>query len=647
MRFLSALLLVAVAALSSCGGDSNPGASYPPGVLNLWSPSDGRPAQTASVTFTAVQGSSQPSQRSASIDWTSDVYVTTSQMGPMFSSTLNDNGSSGYVLITPAAPGDAGTYTGTITINGCSRASLGPCNHVANSPKTINVTYNVLGLSVTPAQLNFSSTGASPPPQTATLSANAGAPAYTWQVTYSPSVASWLDITPSGGTPDLSHGPQAVTLNVNPAGLAAGVYSAIVRFTSASNYGTSMPVTLTVGNPSVNFVAPYVVPAGSGGNVIIRGRGFSALSPGSLTVLFNSTPAASARVVSDTEMRAAYPSLAAASYSISVSSGATSIPSRAALKLVVINPPAFPLTTIARPATAGRPANLIYDAERQALLFTDPANGRILRYALSGGGDATADFPPVGQIALSPDGAELIRTVYGSAQLQRLDPVTLAVVSSVAISGYFRNRPPAFANDGGLIGSGYIAGAYLCRYDMLTQAFTPISFQTHMWNRDAFGSADGSTVALPYSSNDSADTRVYIYDASSGAVTVRAGTTIASYPQVYSGTGSVSADGSRSILYNASSPAKIAVYDAQFNVLGTLPDGATPFVISPDGNSAYAYNAADGRVRKFSISGGGVSEAGGTVVAPANTEMAEMTISPDGVTLFLVGQTSVVIAPAP
>src|SRR2546425_406012 len=137
--------------------------------------------------------------------------------------------------------------------------------------------------------------------------------------------------------------------------------------------------------PSVNFVAPYVVPAGAGGDVIIRGRGFSALSPDTLSVRFNSTLATTAVVVSDTEIHATYPSLAAGSYSISVGSGATSIPSRAALKLVVIDPPAFPLHAIPRPASAGQPANLIYDAERQALLFIDETNHRILRYALSGG----------------------------------------------------------------------------------------------------------------------------------------------------------------------------------------------------------------------------------------------------------------------
>src|SRR5581483_5203345 len=251
-------------------------------------------------------------------------------------------------------------------------------------------------------------------------------------------------------------------------------------------------VTLPVGDPSVNFVAPYVVPVGNAGSVIIRGVGFSTLSRDSVLVQFNSTPATTAPVVSDTEIRATHPPLSTGAYSISVSSGAASIPSRAALRLVVIDPPAFPLTTIPRPASASSPPTLIYDAERQALLFTDFYNGRILRYALSGNGDASSEvfgpggaFSAVGRIALSPDGTELIR--IGDSKLFRLDPVTLAAVSSVDPSLSLGSGNPvwfamaiAFANDGGAIGRGSwfdrdgLLHDGLYRYDMLTQAFTPV-----------------------------------------------------------------------------------------------------------------------------------------------------------------------------
>ena len=204
MRFLLALLAVGTM-LVGCGGDSNPsGPNYPPGSLQIFG-SNGFATQAVGVSFIAAQGSSTPTDQFVSFTKTSDVYVATSQTGEMFSHALTDFG----VRITPAsAPTDAGTYTGTIFLSGCSLPSGWPCNPVAGSPKSINVTYTVHGLSVTPAQLTFSSTGSNPPNQTASVAVTSGAPSYTWQVSYSPSVGNWLQIAPSSGTADLSAGPK-------------------------------------------------------------------------------------------------------------------------------------------------------------------------------------------------------------------------------------------------------------------------------------------------------------------------------------------------------------------------------------------------------------------------------------------------------
>lgn len=661
MRFLRPLLLVAATALAGCGGgsDSNPSAgsadSNPSVGSSTTVSADALTLSSTSVTFNSSQayGEATPETQYVHVGFKGAVYIQTRQTGPMFDHTYDENfwvePAAGWIRIRPAAPTEVGSFTGTITVTACILDNAWPCNQVAGSPKTINVTYNVRGLSVTPAQLTFSSTGANPAMQTATLAATGGAPSYTWQVSYSPSATDWLQVRPSSGTPDLSNGPQTVMFSVNAAGLPAGVYGATVRFTNSPSFSPAMTVTLLVSDPSVNFVAPYVVPAGAGGNVIIRGRGFSGLSPDSLAVQFNSTTAVSAVVVSDTEIRATYPPLGAGSYSILVRSGATSIPSRAALKLVVVDPPAFRLTTIPRPASAGEPANLIYDAERQALFFTDPANNRILRYALSGNGDASLDTGwPVGRIALSPDGTELIRAAP-QAQLFRLDPATLAVLSSVdtvpslRLSGLYSL---GFANDGGALTSGWFAGDHvLYRYDMLTRAFTPVSFQYHLSSRPIVASADGNMLVLPYPGPSATDTRVYTYDASTGALTPRAATT------TYFRGLSTSRNGSRVLLTNGF-PWTRTIYDREFNALATLPlpDNAIPLaiVLSPDGNFAYGYNSTEGRVRKFNVAPSGVTEVGsGSVVAPARTEMSEMTISPDGGTLFLVGKTSVVIAPAP
>jgi hypothetical protein len=666
MRFLRALLLVASTTLAGCGGGGGDGdGSAASGSAGA--PADAFTLSSTSVSFNGTQdGSAVPSQ-SVGVDVRSGEasYVSTSQTGEMFWHQFTDHSYNlvghtapvGPIEIWPQAPAEVGSFSGTITVNVCKLPYSEPCVHLAGSPKTINVGYNVLGLSITPAQLTFSSTGSNPETRTATLAATAGAASYTWQVSYSSAATDWLQVMPINGTPDLSsNGSQTLMFDVKAAGVPAGVHSATVTFSNGASFRAQMTVTLFVGDPTVNFVAPYVVPAGPGGNVIIRGRGFSALSPDTLSVHFNGTPALTAAVISDTEIRATYPPLVAGSYSISVGSGDVSIPSRTALKLIVIDPPAFPFTTISRPATAGWPQNLIYDAERQALLFVDPANNRILRYALSGSGSATLDTgEPVGDIALSPDGTELIRTSGLLTQLVRLDPATLATLSVVDTSslrfgsqsglGFYSKPALAFSNDGGAFAFAQRPRLALYRYDMLTRAFSPVSSRWDLEYRSIIATADGGTLFLPPLAQSAFPRRLQVYDASTGALSSR---WVA--PDWFElGALSASRNASRIMLLDTARD-RTTVYDAEFNVLGTLPVRVgVPFVLSPDGNFAYLYSSREGRVRKFSVSAaGGLTEVGtASVVAPAQTSMSEMAISPDGGTLFLVGATSVVISPAP
>src|SRR5438067_6281268 len=315
MLFLRLMLLVAIAILVGCGGSggngsSNSASSVAPDLLTL--------SSTQAVSFDEVQGWGAPQSQVIDVRAT-EGHITISQSGPMFTTSFTaTDASSGRLTIRGAAPTDVGTYSGTVTVSACSNAS-GPCEHVRGSPKTITVVYNVYGLSVTPRQLTFSSTGTNPKMQTAILMGTTGLLPYTWDVIYSPSLSDWLHINPRGDKFDLFSPTQVMAFNVNAASLPPGVHSAVVTFkTTPSNstpsFSAQVTVTLFVGDPTVNFVAPYVVPAGSSDNVIIRGRGFSALSPDSLSVQFSSTPALRAAVVSDTEIRAIYAPLAAGSY---------------------------------------------------------------------------------------------------------------------------------------------------------------------------------------------------------------------------------------------------------------------------------------------------------------------------------------------
>jgi hypothetical protein len=95
------------------------------------------------------------------------------------------------------------------------------------------------------------------------------------------------------------------------------------------------------------------------------------------------------------------------------------------------------------------------------------------------------------------------------------------------------------------------------------------------------------------------------------------------------------------------------VYDASFAVLGRLPVGLNGFVVKPDGSAAYGYYPGSTSVRKFDLTqppdGNGVFPEGGsgTVITSPGTSSTAMTMSPDGATLFLAGDQSVIVLSVP
>jgi WD40 repeat protein len=167
-----------------------------------------------------------------------------------------------------------------------------------------------------------------------------------------------------------------------------------------------------------------------------------------------------------------------------------------------------------------------------------------------------------------------------------------------------------------------------------------------MLNRLIAASADGDTLVLK--SVDPATTVVYGYDASDGTLTAKPAHTKDFAPLA------VSRDGSRIILVKEFSPpsATGTVYDRSFNELGALPTGTNGgFVFSPDSRYVYAYYPASGQLRKFDLtssSGGIFTEVGGGVlIATPGGTVDEITISPDGGTIFAASSAGISIFPAP
>jgi hypothetical protein len=652
---VKALLLLVASSflLASCGGggggDGGGGGGGTPDAFSL---------SASTISFTAPQGGAAPAAQSVTITVLSgSVFVDTSQSGAgQFSHSFQITGTTtGVINITPFAPTNPGTTTGTITVRGCSNPTCDGSD-VAGSPKTITVTYTVTpgpALTATPSTVAFETTaGNNPATQNVTLSLSGASANWSAAISnYTGSGTGWLSVNPLSDALSPANPSDIVTFSVDTTGLSAGAYGATVTFT-AGTLTRTVPVTLNINALGVNFVAPYVAIAGATGNVIIRGNGFTGAAT---AVNFGGTLGTGFSLVSDTEIRVTHPVLPPGTYPVTVTGG----PAATRANLVVINPPTLLADAITRQMPRGGVGNLIYDAQRQALYLIDADNARIERYRFIGASWQADSFAVGGgggniRIALSPDGTELLQT--GGSVLARRNALTFAPLAGADASSLLgpgaATNIIGFGNDGRAVisASSPTAGATLFRYDMLNQSFSGLSTLPDMANRSIVASADGDTIVLPTFEPLAPGffKPVVTYDATAGALTTHSITS--------GGTehASVSRDGSRMILVSSplSASQTTTVYDFIGGVLttrGDLPAGLSAFVISPDGATAYAYFAAGGgTVRKYDLTNPGVFPQTASVAAASpGTFFNAMTISPDGGWLFLAGNERVIILPAP
>jgi hypothetical protein len=90
--------------------------------------------------------------------------------------------------------------------------------------------------------------------------------------------------------------------------------------------------------------------------------------------------------------------------------------------------------------------------------------------------------------------------------------------------------------------------------------------------------------------------------------------------------------------------------------LPATAEGDALFVVSPDGQYAYAFHKSGNLIRKFNlaapVAGSFVEIGSGTVLADRPSVEnrrgpTRMTISPDGATLFIAGNQNIIVMPAP
>jgi hypothetical protein len=218
-----------------------------------------------SLSFSATQGGANPAAKTLTVSNTGGGTLswTASDDAPWMSVSPASGTNNGTVTVTPNISGlAAGTYTGTVTIDGGT---------ATGSPAAIPVTLTVAApppptLSLTPTSMTFTATqgGTNPAAQNASVT-NTGSGSLDVSVSDD---AAWLTVTPATAT-----APATLSVAPNISGLATGTYTATVTVTATTPGATGSPKTIAV---TLNVVPP----ASSG---LVGAWGFNEASGGTVT----------------------------------------------------------------------------------------------------------------------------------------------------------------------------------------------------------------------------------------------------------------------------------------------------------------------------------------------------------------------------
>lgn len=416
-------------------------------------------------------------------------------------------------------------------------------------------------------------------------------------------------------------------------------------------------------------VMPQVAKANVSGDVVIRGFDFT---DNITKVSFTNTDATSVSVISDTEIHATYPALNAGTYSVQLGndSGVMAFSG----DLVVIESPAFVAGTLQYPSAAPRQIlKTIYDAKNEALFVaasdfngsnftTSRQTNRILRYQFLNGELVSEDssvIPLLQGMSLSPDGGQLIAIT--DTQVLHLNPDTLVQTNSTTIdsswpaSQYFKDI--IVTNDGNaLITTGYIGSGSTSSY--LYPISEPGLYKTN--HSCAYYGSPGVSANGAYAvfiqGGLSPVPPLCDYMSSFGTFT-EIPTDFIKINQKQCTNSSmglcihpvIDKTGSRIAITDNSS--SVSVYD-NLSMLGKLPITSEAVVFNEDASRLYAYDSTSDVLRTYDLSSvvsGHFQEIGsGTTLAGSpGTGVLKIILSADGSTLFIVGNSQIIIQPVP
>src|SRR5262245_22460754 len=195
--------------------------------------------------------------------------------------------------------------------------------------------------------------------------------------------------------------------------------------------------------PPPESLAPSVGSASVAGDVVLRGTGFASVT----SVTFGGTAAVGFTAMSDTEIRATYPALAAGTFPIALSNGLGPVAFGQALTLV----PAGTLAaaTLAYPTPPQNMRGLAFDPVTQTLFvgagFSTPTNNQVASYTFAAGAWQLTQSPTVQNLrnlTLSLDRARLLTLTDTS--IIELSPASLIVLATTVPPNVNTTVPDAF-----------------------------------------------------------------------------------------------------------------------------------------------------------------------------------------------------------
>lgn len=426
----------------------------------------------------------------------------------------------------------------------------------------------------------------------------------------------------------------------------------------------TLSVTLDKALPELHYVSPHTRLPAEGGVYTLRGRGLDGVVDlGAALAVEGAAPLKLTRV-SDTELKVQLAGAADGDVAFSLANGLGAATGKPVLRVLAQS--AFDAATV---DTAGSKNGLVFDAERQALYTVNRTLSSVMRFVRAGSGwsVSSASLPGVDAVALAPDGKSLVATA--SAGIVLLDPVTLERQASYAttIGADSMNSLPrlAITNDGRAYFQGGVWGG-LNYFDLVTRQFGAVGgnqrydFYYGPWFSV---SGDGSRLDIVQSASISPTPPMLYLDSSDHLPKTNPAGLQFWYEAAQSLRGERFVEGT------------YKVWDRDFNLVGNLalPDsgyfGRTPLV-SPDGARTYvlAYPQAGlygadvkPRVYVFDSSARLVTQTDLPLLGQFDLPdyptcrvsayecdtRALGAISPDGATLFFIGDKKLVVAPVP